>query len=186
MSYDKLIDECLEYTPLATRATVSDRVRRAVSDLCEEADVLVREVDIVVPAGQEEVSLPSPTGLRSLRVSRFIEPELRANLDYCQLPDSTLRLFATSDEEVTYRAEVAMKPSESSSEPLPPELMRYRSAVFARAMNYLLMQFGQDYYNPSLASEFNQQWMSLLSDAKRLAIRGHHRGSRQTRFRRFI
>lgn len=185
MSYEKLIDECLEYTPLATRATVGDRLRRAAIDFCKEADVLVREVTVTALADQKEILLPSIPGFRSLRVSCFVSPELYPNKDYVQMPVARVRLTRAFKEDTQLTIKVAMQPDEAAQDQ-PEELERYRDALFTGALRHLLAQFGQPYYNPVLAGEYAREWMGHVADAKRLAARGHHRANRQARYRNYI
>jgi len=184
MNQDELIDQIQLDVPDAPRATVADQIKRLARHLCEEADAWVHTGIVVVAAKSGYPQLVPMEG-EPLRITELNDGDrqLRPWLDFVQpMPDVIDLLHTTGKDTLT--GKVAMRPK--LTEDVPAALITDWSRTLSDGVRWRLFLMPQPWQNPELASYYQRQFQSGITEAKRYATLGHARGGARVKMRRFI
>lgn len=184
MTYDEIVTDCLDHLPGAVKAVIKREAIRSAIYLCEEANVLVQTQTETLAAGSTLLALSADAGFAPLRLVDVKEPRWLPGRDYSQVTHLSVELAREPQVEtdVTYRVAVQPVPANDT---LPPELARYRDAIYHCTLYRMQLTPSKSYTNPELATVNRSMWLEKLHEAKRHAIHGHHNANRIKNFRKF-
>lgn len=184
MTQDELIDQIQLDIPDAPRATVADQIKRMARDLCNGADAWVQSGIIVVAAKSGYPQLVPVEG-EPLRITELKDGDqpLTAGRDYRQPTPSTVEILHKTKKD-TLTGKLAMRPR--LDEDVSESLLNHWHNTIADGVLWRLFLMPQPWRNPELASYYQTQWQSGITDAKRHATHGYQRGGARVKMRRFL
>lgn len=184
MSYAELVNDCLDHLPGAVRVVITEALVRGAIELCKEANVLVETVQLNAPAEAMSVTLTAPADFVPLRVVEIKEPKWLPGRDYTQRTSTRLDILNPPITSTDITLRLAVQPTLTNTT-LPPDLERYREAIYHYALYRLQSTPNKPFTNMELAAFNRSAWLGHLSDAKRHAINGQHNANRIKRMRTF-
>lgn len=185
MRLNELVQEVQQEVPDAPLLTIRSMLAWAARDLCTEADVWVqRNQPAVVAANTDypEVSASEGEPLRVLALT-INGKRVHQGTAFEQTSPTSIQFSQRPTQSLIY-GDVACRPRHGD---MPPQdvLDRWGHAI-ADGARWRLLLMPQPWRSPEMATYYNAQYRSAISEAKQLARLGHGQGGAQVKQRRFI